>query len=279
MYSKTILNLTLLIGIIVFPVQGARIVRSFKYLLLEIFINYFTTPPSQISRIVQGFEAAENQFPYQTYIRIYEPSGVVHICGGSIISRNFVLTARHCVAIGELYEIHAGSIIRQSQPVVVKAYKSHLHPLYDVAVIELEQPLTFSDNVSPVRLPPRSWVERDLTDRKAIVSGFGFTSESSGFPSRLLYAPQRIMSFADCKEIYGSNVNIENMCTESAGKNVCYGDSGGPLVLTEDEIVFQIGTVSYGADRGCDAGYPSGFVQTTFILDFIAKVTDVIIED
>lgn len=43
--------------------------------------------------MVGGQDATEGQFPHQISLR----RNGSHTCGGSIISRNFVLTAAHCV--------------------------------------------------------------------------------------------------------------------------------------------------------------------------------------
>lgn len=45
------------------------------------------------SRIVGGNNAYSNQFPYQVAVL---GGGV--LCGGSLISRNYVVTAAHCVS-------------------------------------------------------------------------------------------------------------------------------------------------------------------------------------
>ena len=51
-------------------------------------LKYFPQP-----RIVGGQNAENNQFPYQISLRFNN----YHICGGSIISKNYVITAAHCV--------------------------------------------------------------------------------------------------------------------------------------------------------------------------------------
>lgn len=54
-------------------------------------LAYFPQP-----RIVGGQDAKDNQFPYQISIRLNNR----HICGGTIISKAYVVTAAHCVSTG-----------------------------------------------------------------------------------------------------------------------------------------------------------------------------------
>lgn len=51
-------------------------------------LKYFPQP-----RIVGGQNAKNNQFPYQISLRLNN----FHTCGGSIISKNYIITAAHCV--------------------------------------------------------------------------------------------------------------------------------------------------------------------------------------
>lgn len=44
-------------------------------------------------RVIGGSDAQEGQFPYQVSLRV----GGLHVCGGTIISSHFILTAAHCV--------------------------------------------------------------------------------------------------------------------------------------------------------------------------------------
>lgn len=65
------------------------------YVLLAIHYGYAAQIYPQ-ARIVGGASASEGQFPHQISLRW----GSSHVCGGSIVSANYVVTAAHCVATG-----------------------------------------------------------------------------------------------------------------------------------------------------------------------------------
>lgn len=49
--------------------------------------------------IVGGRNASEGEFPWQVSIGVREFGTIDHVCGGSILSANTILTAGHCVAL------------------------------------------------------------------------------------------------------------------------------------------------------------------------------------
>merc|ERR1712183_103719 len=61
-------------------------------------------PPSK-DRIVGGFEAAENQWPWQVALFIDN----AWFCGGALISENYVMTAAHCADGASYFDIMAGA--------------------------------------------------------------------------------------------------------------------------------------------------------------------------
>lgn len=73
--------------------------KSLGILVLAGLLGLAMAQPS--GRIVGGLDAYEGQFPHQISLR---RSGS-HTCGGSIISRNYILTAAHCV----VYEDEEGA--------------------------------------------------------------------------------------------------------------------------------------------------------------------------
>lgn len=52
--------------------------------------------PRGVVRIVNGQNAAANQFPHQALVFISTLQGTFQ-CGGSLISSNWVMSAAHCV--------------------------------------------------------------------------------------------------------------------------------------------------------------------------------------
>ena len=56
------------------------------------------TVPRSIKKVVSGYEAQPNEFPWQAQILRFKEdyAKFVHVCGGTLISSKWVLTAEHC---------------------------------------------------------------------------------------------------------------------------------------------------------------------------------------
>merc|ERR1712193_423167 len=116
-------------------------------------------PPSK-DRIVGGFEAEPNQWPWQVALFVDN----AWFCGGSLISENYVLTAAHCVDGASYYDIMAGAHnVREPSEdnrVEITSFNGWYHPQWDpntlsndIALIELPSPITFNDYIKPSCLP------------------------------------------------------------------------------------------------------------------------------
>ena len=50
-----------------------------------------------ISRVVGGENASKHSWPWQVSLRVFYRGNLAHICGGSLIDNEWVVTASHCV--------------------------------------------------------------------------------------------------------------------------------------------------------------------------------------
>ncbi|KAH8344604.1 hypothetical protein KR067_001219, partial [Drosophila pandora] len=220
-------------------------------------------PGNGYGRIVGGEDASKAQFPHQISLR----NGGSHSCGGSIISKNFILTAAHCVtnqqedgsfvAIdADRFTIRAGSNDRFSGGVLVnvvevifhEGYNTNLHN--DVAVLRLESPLIFSSSIQPIALPSVQTPD----DADIIVSGWGRLKAGGDLPRYLQYNTLKSISFEKCDELIGWGLEMELCLLHEADNGVCHGDSGGPAIYN-GEVVGIAGFV-WGS---CGTTYPDGY--------------------
>jgi trypsin len=118
-----------------------------------------STQPVSITRIVGGENAGTATWGWAVSISI----GNTYLCGGSIISSSWVITAAHCVTgyAASQITVYAGSITRFSGTQTRVGSKLIVHASYnpntyvnDIALLKLTTPLSMSDvHVSTICLP------------------------------------------------------------------------------------------------------------------------------
>ncbi|NXI59743.1 TMPS5 protease, partial [Chloroceryle aenea] len=134
-------------------------------------------------RVVGGTDVAPGRWPWQ--VSVYH--GSQHRCGGSVLAREWIITAAHCVHSyrrlqASAWLVFAGVTTHGSikQEAGVSVEKIIYHPLYndssldyDIALMKLQVPLNFSDAIRAVCLPPS---HQDLFQgTQCWVSGWGYT--------------------------------------------------------------------------------------------------------
>ncbi|EAA04102.4 AGAP007251-PA [Anopheles gambiae str. PEST] len=251
------------------------------------------THPS--GRITNGLEARVGQFPYQALL-LTEFGMFTIMCGGTVLTPNFILTAAHCVMLDQTTKATGGmAILGAHNRMVVESTQQRIrfatsgiivHPSYtatnfrfDVAMVRLNAPLRFNSYVQPVRLPART-DQRLFDGIIGTVSGFGRTNDKDGIlPSILRYTINTILSNGACAARWGSLlVEPHNICLSGdGGRSACVGDSGGPLTIEEwGGITYQVGVTSFGSGNGCTDGMPTVYGRVSYFLDWIKANSDCI---
>ncbi|XP_048488119.1 trypsin-like [Plutella xylostella] len=250
-------------------------------------------PPTTF--IVGGDNATIEAYPSAVQLEVRKPltGEWILICGATILSERWVVSAAHCLApivpiVGlEGMRSRAGSNIR-GEGGQVTSIKSYLvHPEYsivsvydaDIALAQLERPLTWSDAVQPA---PINAFGNELPDESAVqVVGWGDTlgenlSSEDDYADILQQVTLYTISNAECRRRY-SDVDIitDNMiCADDQGlveKDACNGDSGGPMYYKNRDTQILVGIVSFGPLPCPSPLKPAGFVKVSAYTNWIVE--------
>ncbi|KAJ8721947.1 hypothetical protein PYW08_004349 [Mythimna loreyi] len=227
---------------------------------------------------VGGVNAYREEFPHMGLLGYGDDIKSVNwLCGGTVISDRFILTAGHCLAsaaVGPVKYVALGILNRSDPPELWRIYnvKRRIpHPEYkppskynDIALLETDTKIIFDRQVLPACLHATGEADEQL-----YATGWG----ALGHRKELADTLQKVLIWRfeadECSKYYPPHRHLKNgynhstqMCYgDKNGRDTCEGDSGGPLQTSSNDYVKNIycvytvaGVTSYGRQCGVAGG-------------------------
>uniref|UniRef100_A0A3P9C7G6 Transmembrane serine protease 3 n=1 Tax=Maylandia zebra TaxID=106582 RepID=A0A3P9C7G6_9CICH len=233
--------------------------------------------PQYRTRIVGGNITKQGQFPWQVSLHFRNE----HLCGGSIISPYWVITAAHCVygfVNSSMWAVYVGLTeqpLHGAQALAVEKIVYHNRYRqkgldYDIALMKLAKQL------EPICLPSHGEEFKEGT--LCWISGWGATEEDGDTSVVLRSAVVPLISNQNCNkpEVYKGLISSWMICAGylEGGIDSCQGDSGGPLACEDSSVWKLVGATSWGI--GCaHINKPGVYTRITLALSWIHKQMEV----
>nr|XP_014290663.1 venom serine protease-like [Halyomorpha halys] len=247
----------------------------------------------EMIRITGGEEAGIYEFPFM--VSIVNTKLDTHLCGGSIISSRFVLTAAHCLQVldvdytsllvGTHYMYGTYDMGNTSEETngtrLHRASQFFSHPDFnsitywnDIGLIQSATIFKFSKKVGPVCLP---FNRPTLPADEEILTAMGWGTTSFGGPTSevLLKVILPVVSINRCVAAFNNTASSgKQVCTFAPEKDTCQMDSGGPLIVIDSNTarMFQAAIVSFGGYCGGDE--PAVNTKVASYVDWIKETTN-----
>ncbi|CAG03182.1 unnamed protein product [Tetraodon nigroviridis] len=241
--------------------------------------------PPVLSRVVSGEDARPHSWPWQVSLQTDSSGHWRHVCGGTLISSEWVLTAAHCIKDEHRLRVELGKHSREAgeegslsrSAAVIVAHEDYniLLSRNDIALIKLSSPVSFSDIVTPACLPQQGLILPH--GASCYITGWGRLSTEGPQADLLQQALLLVVDHDTCSQGDWWSVLATDKMVCAGGDGIaagCNGDSGGPLNYQTADGFWEVhGVVSFGSGEGCNVPKkPTVFTQVSSYISWIHSV-------
>jgi len=238
------------------------------------------------ARIINGSDADNCEWVWQVSL---QQSGS-HVCGGVLVSEDWVLTAAHCIMSGLKVVLGVDNLKNPSgREQVMEVAETILHPgwqkaqygqlAFDMALMRLQTSAALGGCVAAACLPAAD--EEIEAGSTCWISGWGAMGYTE-FPDILQELQVKIVDHDACmNEWVCKEQSIRPstaLCIRSVEGHLgsaCHGDSGGPLVCETPAGQWKVfGVTSFGdvrdpGERCSSRRMPNAYSSVHLMYDFI----------
>nr|XP_019571197.1 PREDICTED: transmembrane protease serine 11B-like [Rhinolophus sinicus] len=230
------------------------------------------------NRIINGKNSLAGAWPWQASMQWKGTP----LCGASLISSRWLLSAAHCFARknnSEDWTVNFGTIVnkpymtRKVQNIIYHENYSMARVHDDIALVQLTEEVSFTKYVRKICLPE---AKMKLSENDSVVvTGWGVLSMSGPLPRILQQAFVKIIDNKVCNAPYALSGHVtDNMLCAgfmSGEADSCQNDSGGPLAYVDSRNIWKlVGIVSWG-DGCAKKNKPGVYTRVTAYRDWITS--------
>jgi secreted trypsin-like serine protease len=233
------------------------------------------TPYASVSpkspMIVGGTAVPNGKYPFMAYVKLYRNGKRSGFCAGSLIDRNCVLTAAHCLlnTTGAVVVLGRTDLRKKNRGQEIGASRPFIHPRYnrneyDAGVLKLSRPVK---SIKPIKLATAKQNKLEKPGHILTAAGWGVMKQRPGpfdiLPKRMHEVSVPVVSDSRAKRAYRSQglkyLPSLHVAAGKKGEGPCFGDSGGPLFDSGSRT--QVGITSYGSGGCGRARYPAVYTE------------------